>query len=81
MNTLDFKNDLKKALISSGISQSHLASVCGLSQGTISKIIHGKKEIWLSTAISLWPYVYGIPFPQIASPSTPNEPEEAPHAG
>ncbi|WP_305734303.1 helix-turn-helix transcriptional regulator [uncultured Bilophila sp.] len=80
MNTLDFKNDLKKALVLSGMSQSRLAMVCGLSQGTISKILRGKKEIWLSTAILLWPYAYGIPFPRPASPSTPTEPEEVSNA-
>lgn len=73
MNTPDFKNDLKKALVMSGMSQSRLASVCGLSQGTISKILHGKKEIWLSTAILLWPYVYGIPFPRPSAPTPPTE--------
>ncbi len=68
---IQFQKDLKKALVNSGMTQSSLSKACGVSQASISKIINGNTEIRLSTAIQLWPYVYGVPFPLSTSTTPP----------
>lgn len=81
MKTSDFHIRLRNQLAAGTLSQAALARQSGVSQGTISKIIHGKKTILLSTAIRLWPFVYGSEFPSSVpiSPSDdhPSRAEEA----
>ena len=65
MNAQQFLIDLGHAMARKNISQQELCRKSGISQGTISKLISGKiRYIRLDSAISLWPFVYGAPFPE-----------------
>ncbi len=59
MNVHTFRNDLRVALASSGMSQSELSRRSGVEQYNISKFLNGEREMLLSNALRLWPFVYG----------------------
>lgn len=64
MNTHLFVQDLRLAIERQKISQNELCRLSGIPQSTISKLLGGKMRfIRLDTAIALWPFVYGKPFP------------------
>lgn len=78
MTTNQFLHDLRAFLRNGSISQMEISKRSHVSQGTISKIVNGKKSILLSTTIKLWPVVYGCAFPHqcsnrpsTATPTTP----------
>ena len=77
MNTEIFRNDLRKILETSGMSQSDLSRLSGVKQYNISKFLKGEREILLSTALRLWPFVYGHSI--TTTPTTP--PAGAPEEG
>ena len=79
MNTEIFRNDLRKILETSGMSQSDLSRLSGVKQYNISKFLKGEREILLSTALRLWPFVYGHSI--TATPTTPPEPERGEGGG
>lgn len=54
-----FLDDLKKAMDESSISQSELSRMSGVKQYNISKFLSGDRDILLSNALKLWPFVYG----------------------
>lgn len=65
MNTKQFLADFAHVIAREKISPLELCRKSGISQGTISKLVSGKMRfIRLETAILLWPFVYGRPFPQ-----------------
>ena len=78
MNIENFRNDLKRALSASGISQCELASMAGVRQGTLSKFLNGNRDrdMKLSVAMRLWPFVYGCDFTP-AQPATSPAPAQA----
>lgn len=78
MNIENFRNDLKEALSASGISQCELASMAGVRQGTLSKFLNGNRDrdMKLSVAMRLWPFVYGRDF-TTAPPATSPAPVSA----
>lgn len=77
MNTDTFRNDLREAMNSRGMSQSELSRVSGVEQYNLSKFLKGEREIVLRNALKLWPFVYGdIPSPSILPP----EPDHATQA-
>jgi len=47
------------ALTSSGMSQSELSRRSGVEQYNISKFLNGEREMLLSNALRLWPFIYG----------------------
>ena len=64
MNIKTFREDLRRAISASGISQSELARLSGVDQCNISKFLNqpkGRKDrdMRLSVALRLWPFVYG----------------------
>lgn len=75
MNADTFLSDLSDAVSREGVSQIELCRKSGLSQGAISKLINGKnRKIRFDTVVSLWPFVYGLPFPNmVGSPDSPHD--------
>lgn len=64
MNTDKFLADLHAAFSKGQLSQNKICKQIGISQGALSKLVNGKNRlIRLETAIALWPFVYGQPFP------------------
>lgn len=78
MSTEKFLSDLRRSLQNHAISQTEVSRRSHVSQGTISKIVSGKKSILLSTAIKLWPVIYGqaFPFPETTTPTGTTDVEE-----
>lgn len=74
MNTENFRKDLRMAMEAQSVTQSELSRMSGVEQYNISKFLNGDRDILLSNAMKLWPFVYGDKQPQ-QSPYT-----EAPHA-
>lgn len=78
MNIKTFREDLRRAISASGISQCELARLSGVDQCNISKFLNPPKErkerdMKLSVALRLWPFVYGDAL-------TPTAPATAPSA-
>ncbi|WP_143339558.1 helix-turn-helix domain-containing protein [Desulfovibrio legallii] len=71
MNIETFRTDLQRAIREKGLSQSELARLAGIRQGTLSKFLTAEngRDMNLSTALRLWPFVYGAP-PIPATPAT-----------
>lgn len=78
MNVTQFINDLGMALTASGKSQKDFANKAGLDQGHFSRVIRSKKSIKLTTAIALWPFVYGAEFPHTNKNDPQNQTETPP---
>ncbi|HIX40483.1 MAG TPA: helix-turn-helix domain-containing protein [Candidatus Desulfovibrio intestinigallinarum] len=68
MNTTSFRKDLHFVLQKNHVTQKELERLTGVKQATISRFLKGKRDISLSLALRLWPFVYGN-FPQ--SPAAP----------
>jgi len=82
MNIKTFREDLRRAISASGISQSELARLSGVDQCNISKFLNppkGRKErdMRLSVALRLWPFVYG----DALTPAAPATSPEASQVG
>lgn len=58
----EFRQDLRNALKDKGASQSDLAAY-GVTQGTISNFLNGKRGLSAASIYTLWPFVYGCSFP------------------
>ena len=80
MNIKTFREDLRRAISASGISQSELARLSGVDQCNISKFLNqpkGRKErdMRLSVALRLWPFVYGDALTPAAPATSPSNDE------
>lgn len=77
MDTATFRKDLKFVLQRSHVTQKELEQITGVKQATISRFLKGKRDISLSLALKLWPFVYGG-FPQspAAPTSTPGQADD-----
>lgn len=65
MNADKFLADLRTAIAKKRLSQNEICKTIGFSQGALSKLVNGKHRLLrLETAIALWPFVYGRPFPE-----------------
>lgn len=77
MNTENFRKDLRMAMEAQSVTQSELSRMSGVEQYNISKFLNGDRDILLSNAMKLWPFVYGDRCPH-QSPHI--EPSHAPQA-
>jgi predicted transcriptional regulator len=73
-----FYDDLKRYLSETGISQSELARRSGVSQHNLSKFLKGGRDMRISTASKLFPFVYGTSPPVPSPQPTITPPEDRP---
>ncbi len=66
--TAIFQRHLAQKIKSLGLRQSDVVRETGISQASISKIMNHNCKIRMSTLCSLWPFVYGEPFPMPDGP-------------
>ena len=83
MNIETFREDLRQAIAKNGLSQCELARVSGVGQYNISRFLNPperngriERDMKLSVAMKLWPFVYGCDFTPKA-PATPRGGEDA----
>lgn len=75
MNIHNLHADFLAQIQRTNASQTDIAKRYGVQQAIISRFINGKNGISLSTTIALWPFIYGVPFPE-KPPATP-QPQQA----
>lgn len=80
MNIKTFREDLRRAISASGISQCELARLSGVDQCNISKFLNppqknGDRDMKLSVALRLWPFIYGDALTPAAPATTPSSEE------
>lgn len=76
MDIKTFREDLRRAISASGISQCELARLSGVDQCNISKFLNppqkkGDRDMKLSVALRLWPFIYGDALTPAAPATSP----------
>ena len=60
----DFRRDLQNIIIQKKMTQINLAQAVNISQSAISNFLRYRRGLSCKAFISLWPFVYGCPFPE-----------------
>lgn len=61
----ELRDDTRRCIANKKTTQSEVCKLTGLTRPILCNFLNGRRGLSYQNAIALWPFVYGLPFPQL----------------